>query len=433
MSRFFSAVVIGCLFGWLLASCQPSTIPAGDITTPAAPFHSGIPQPTHTVQASPSPLSTRTPATTPTSTLAFQAVGPTAFPAGVNPLTGLQVADPALLELPPALVSISNSPQTARPQTGLSYSSMVFEMYIGAGASRFLAIFYGEYPPETLASGTETVRIGPIRSGRLPYEKLRLLYKGFLVFASASDRVLQYLDEYHLVFGDTRAENVNTARISVGELMQLAGEFKEKLGSERLFGLRFDPLPPPGGKEARSLWVPFHYTDQVIWRYDSAQGAYLRFQDQSDGVTFRAAKDTLDDRSLYFENVAVLFADYHYYDAAYFNIDLLYITRAPALLFRDGKMYEIFWTTGNEAYERTTGRFRPIRFVDRQGNPIPLRPGRTWIEIVPLHTAYGETVDSEIYKELITRQEPGSGNWAVYFSPPQPEGSPTPPPTPETE
>lgn len=428
-----TGLAIGCLFGWLLASCQPSSVPAGGSTTLAVPHFSDTPQPTLTVPSSPPPLPTRTPTPPPTPTLTFQAAGPTAFPPGVNPLTGLQVSDPAMLELPPALVSISNSPQTARPQSGLSYSSMVFEMYIGVGASRFLAIFYGDYPPEALGSSSEVVRIGPIRSGRLPYEKLRLLYKGFLVFASASDRVLQFLDEYHLVFGATQAEDVNTARISVSELKQLAGEFKERLGMARLFGLRFDPLPPPGGKEGRFLWIPFHYTDQVIWRYDPARGAYLRHQDQTDGVTFRPSHDALNDRPLYFENVAVIFADYHYYDATYFNIDLLYITRAPALLFRDGKMYEIFWTTGNEEYERTTGRFRPIRFVDRQGNPVPLRPGRTWIEIVPLHTAYGETVDSEVYRELITRQEPGSGNWAVYFYPPPLEGSPTPSPIPESE
>lgn len=417
--------------GWLLVSCQPEAVPA-----PSQPAGTLSPVAVHSPtesRRSPSPQPTTTLTPTPSRTPTPIAVGPTAFPPGINPLTGLAVKEPAMLELPPALVSISNSPLSARPQTGLSYSSLVYEMYIGVGVSRFLAVFYGEYPPETAGENAEAVRIGPIRSGRLPYEKLRLLYKGFLVFASASDRVLQFLDEYHIIYGNTEAEDVNTARVPVSELKQLALDFKDELGSPHLYGLRFDTHPPAGGKDGRMLWIPFHFTDQVIWRYSPEQEVYLRYQDQTDGVTFTPSMDQLGDRPLAFENVAVIFTNYHYYDATYFNIDLHFITRSPALLFRNGKMYEVFWTTGNEAYERVTGRFRPLRFVDRQGNPIPLHPGKTWIEIVPLHTPYGETVDSEVYKELLTRREPGSGNWAVYFYPPPLEGSPTPSPVPDRE
>ncbi|MCC6146708.1 MAG: DUF3048 C-terminal domain-containing protein [Anaerolineaceae bacterium] len=433
INRFVALLGWMAFTGWLFAGCQPAAFPSSAPTVPAVSSRSETPSPAAAWTASPSPLPTRTLTLFPTQTPVFQPVGPTAFPSGINPLTGLQVTDPAVLELPPALVSISNSPQSARPQSGLSFSSMVFEMYIGEGASRFLAVFYGDYPPEALTEGSEPVRIGPIRSGRLPYEKLRLLYKGFLVFASASDRVLQFLDEYYIIHGDTKAEDVNTARVTVHDLKQLAKDFQGELGTPRLFGLRFDSMPPPGGTEGRRLWIPFHHTNQVFWHYDPAQGAYLRSQDQSDGMTFIPSLDQLTDRPLAFENIAVIFADYHYYDAAYFNIDLLYITRAPALLFRDGKMYEIFWSTGNETYERSTGRFRPIRFVDREGNPIPLHPGKTWVEIVPQHTAYGETVDSEVYRDLITKKQPGSGNWAVYFYPPPLEGTMTPVPTAESE
>lgn len=54
--------------------------------------------------------------------------------------------DPALLQLPAVLVSISNSPITARPQAGLSFAANVVELFIGEGTSRFLAVFYGDLP-----------------------------------------------------------------------------------------------------------------------------------------------------------------------------------------------------------------------------------------------------------------------------------------------
>src|SRR5687768_10463957 len=71
-----------------------------------------------------------------------------------NPLTGLPVADPSLLELPAVLISISHFPITARPQAGLSFAPYVFEVYITEGETRFLTTFYGEFPaPEVPVTG----------------------------------------------------------------------------------------------------------------------------------------------------------------------------------------------------------------------------------------------------------------------------------------
>jgi hypothetical protein len=68
------------------------------------------------------------------------------FAAGVNPLTGRAVSEAALLDLPAVLVSISNMPVTARPQAGPGFAAWVFEFFIGKGATRFMNVFYGEYP-----------------------------------------------------------------------------------------------------------------------------------------------------------------------------------------------------------------------------------------------------------------------------------------------
>jgi hypothetical protein len=66
------------------------------------------------------------------------------IPAGVNPLTGQEVADPSLLEYPAVLVSISNMPVTARPQAGPAFAPWIFELYIGEGTTRFMGVFYGD-------------------------------------------------------------------------------------------------------------------------------------------------------------------------------------------------------------------------------------------------------------------------------------------------
>src|SRR6266498_5075841 len=83
-----------------------------------------------------------------------QAPTPTQYPEFINPLTGLAVQDPSLLQIPATLLSISHFPPTARPQAGLSFAPYVFEVYITEGATRFLTTFYGQFPaPEIPTTG----------------------------------------------------------------------------------------------------------------------------------------------------------------------------------------------------------------------------------------------------------------------------------------
>ncbi|HLO32317.1 MAG TPA: SdrD B-like domain-containing protein [Anaerolineales bacterium] len=97
---------------------------------------------TSTLAVIPSPTSTPQPHLSPASD------GPNAedFPPNINPLTGREVEDPALLKLPAVLVSISNMPVTARPQAGPGFAPWVYELYIGEGTTRFLNVFYGGFP-----------------------------------------------------------------------------------------------------------------------------------------------------------------------------------------------------------------------------------------------------------------------------------------------
>jgi hypothetical protein len=57
----------------------------------------------------------------------------------MNPMTGLPVDEPGVLQRRPLLVSISNFPPTARPQAGLSFASHVYSTFIGFGMNRYVA------------------------------------------------------------------------------------------------------------------------------------------------------------------------------------------------------------------------------------------------------------------------------------------------------
>jgi len=120
----------------LLASClSPQTI----TPSPAA---------THPQTLTATPTQPPTAASTPQPHRLPIDLGPDLenFPANVNPLTGREVQDPSLLALPAVLVSISNMPVTARPQAGPGFAPWVFELFIGEGTTRFMNVFYGDYP-----------------------------------------------------------------------------------------------------------------------------------------------------------------------------------------------------------------------------------------------------------------------------------------------
>ncbi|HET9910859.1 MAG TPA: SdrD B-like domain-containing protein, partial [Anaerolineales bacterium] len=89
--------------------------------------------------------------------------GPDEFPEGYNPLTGQRVSDPARLEYPAILLSVSHFPPAARPQSGFSFAPFVYEYYITEGSTRHVAVVYGEFPePEIPLHGDCEVRAEPI-------------------------------------------------------------------------------------------------------------------------------------------------------------------------------------------------------------------------------------------------------------------------------
>jgi hypothetical protein len=139
MKRF---IPLWLLLGFLTSTCAPAVLTRETASPMPAPVS------TTTVSPTPFPAPSATIPSTAQARLTVLPSGPEMenFAPGVNPLTGLRLQDPSMLDLPAVLVSISNMPPTARPQAGTSFASWIYELFIGEGTTRFMGVFYGDLP-----------------------------------------------------------------------------------------------------------------------------------------------------------------------------------------------------------------------------------------------------------------------------------------------
>jgi len=323
-------------------------------------------------------------------------------PANFNPLTGLS-AEPAPLQRRPLLVRIGNDERvrTSLWQAGISSADMVFEELIDQLGSqyantRFTAVFLSNDVP----------LVGPVRSGRLINLQLVPMFDGALVNAGASDGVrwlfsqtpMINLDEYF----NMPAYCYNQPHGYQGRLYTTVPRLRQWIaekGLEKpvpLYGFEFSNVPP-AGQRVDSIGIsetPWPKWAAVEWRYDPNTQKYLRFVtgsphvDNSYSVTAKwgnaadcitASGETRTQVTA--SNVVVLYAEHEPTTivedsnnalSVYINL----VGQGDVDIFRDGIQIHGKWQR-NSVQEFFT-------FVDESGKIIPLKPGNTWFEIVPI-------------------------------------------------
>jgi Protein of unknown function (DUF3048) C-terminal domain len=168
--------------------------------------------------------------------------------------------------------------------------------------------------------------------------------------------------------------------------------------------------PPAGGSPASRLDEYIAWLNQSAWIYDPLYQSWWRYVDTADpdaaGI-LHPEIDRLTNRPLHFENVIVLFAIHDVVSPTNLRIHLEQDWVGNAILFRDGKRYDIRWSTKATEEEVQTGRRKPIQFFyPDDKTPFPLKPGHTWVIVVTPETAVTEN---------------SAGNWLLQFH--QPEGA----------
>ena len=385
MKKIFVAVIFLIILS-LVAACQSTNVTPTVVETPLLPSPTALqPEP-----ATPTPTFTTTalpPTATPTPKYPKEGYGPTNFPEVVNPLTGLEVDDPSILDRRPIIIKVQNLPRDDRPHWGLSSADIVYEYYTEFGTTRFAAIFYGE----------DAEMVAPIRSARLFDFNVVRAYKGMFIFGSAYENTYNRLVNSEFA-NRLMIESANTAGIiyriepntknyEVADTSKVA-DYTQRMGIDNSRqvqdGMFFQMQAPVGGEASESVYVRFSGAVYNRWDYNPTSHAYTRFSDVEnsggpDDEVYEKLIDRANNKPIEIENIAVIFVRHVDIDArpTVEVLDVSLLGTGEAYIARDGKIYEVTWSRPNEESVLT--------FLNADGSIFPLKPGQTWVEVMTLN------------------------------------------------
>ncbi len=318
----------------------------------------------------------------------------------MNPLTGMMFPETAATWFDDRPFGVMmNNHLDARPQSGLIYADIVYEVVAEGGITRFLTFFYSNTPE----------KIGPVRSAREYYLVLvkelgdamimhdgyspqalyaienwpvRSLFRGGATLPSQCDGCVWRDNPRDVAYEHTEYTNGVKLR-----------ELGDKLGWEgqtdvRPWLFKDDPSKYSSSPEAKDIMIDYWYHGDYTgaFKYDSTLNKYLRFTgvDADDQPIAHLDQETKEQVAV--TNLIVQFATESAIagdDKSRLEYELL--GSGQALIFIDGRVVDATWSKA--------GRDERTVFYDTSGAEIEFNRGNFWIGIVP-----DRNVDQVVYK-----------------------------------
>jgi hypothetical protein len=261
-------------------------------------------------------------------------------------------------------VKIDNNPR-ALPQDGLEDADVVFSELVEGGATRFIALLHSRDPGE----------IGPVRSGREVDVELMPAFASVFAFSGAANEVNAALRATGMVLASDDGGSIGFLRRSrpgvprehtlYADVPTLWG-----LGSDLPEAVRpwpIDDAEVDGGSSVDGMELTYSRETSVTWDWDGEQ--FVRSQYGEPHIV--ESGERIGAANVVVPRVAVRPGPR---GGGTLAIDI--VGEGDASIFRAGQVYDARW--------RKTDIDSQIEWLTPAGEPFPLAPGRTWIELVPV-------------------------------------------------
>ena len=348
--------------GSAAAVAQASAAPSADVPTPVP---SGTPTPAPTETPAPTPTPVPTPALVP------------------DPLDGVPV-EPSLAAQHVVAVMIDDL-WAARPQSGLSSASQVWQAPAEGGIPRYMALF----------SEGDPAAVGPIRSSRLYFIAWAAEWNAVYAHVGGSPQALSLLnssqgrgsvvwnaDEF--VYGPAYMWRIKTRAAphnvysDGSHLRSLVKAVKAPTSVDYTAHWQFAPDPSPtqlpvGG----SIVVP--YPENLIsYAYDQSTNSYPRTV-SSEGKEYDVGPATKV--RIAPKNVVVIYMHFGpLNDGSHKNrLEAQFTGSGQALVFNNGGVVKATW--------KKASMTAPTLLYGPDGKPVTLTVGQTFVQVVPVGTA----------------------------------------------
>jgi Protein of unknown function (DUF3048) N-terminal domain/Protein of unknown function (DUF3048) C-terminal domain len=278
----------------------------------------------------------------------------------VSPLTGLDTPD-GLPARPPIVVKIDNT-SPAEPQVGLDEADLVVEELVEGGSTRLAAFYWSQTPHE----------VGPVRSMRSTDIGIVSPANGVLVASGGAPPAKRAIKDAGIETFTEGAPGYSreAGRTAPYDLMmnldELTGALDEAEapGPYLPFGAASDVA---GAKPAASIEVAFSTGHTTSWSFEAGTG-WVR-----DDSLAQQGGDFVPDNVLTLE---VEVGDAGYLDPAGNPVpESKFFGTGSGVLFADGKALPFEWSKDGPA--------AALELTTKDGKPVTVPPGHTWIELVP--------------------------------------------------
>lgn len=259
----------------------------------------------------------------------------------------------------------------ARPQSGLSGATIIYEYVAEGGVSRFSAIY--ATPPST--------RVGPVRSARLATLHLLKLYNGVLVYSGADQYIQGLLDASSSPHFDEDTSNGDLFRISdrspPHNLYSDGARLRDLAQRATAAPIGYS-YPSPvaaatSGKTTATFTVKLSDSEQPVWTWDTARHGWTRTEPDTGPFLDAVTGQPVVAATVIVQQVTITEAPQVVDVNGVHGFDHQLTGSGSAQVFVNDSEYDATWT------QPASG---PPALKLMNGSQAPIAAGLVWIELV---------------------------------------------------